>query len=315
MTNQSLSIMKTLKIATRNSPLALWQARHVKQQLLQSQADLQIELVKLTTTGDRLLDSPLNQIGGKGLFLKELEQALLNGTADIAVHSMKDVTVELPAGLDLPVIMAREDSRDVFVSNHYSSLATLPAGSVVGTSSLRRQSQIGALRTDLKLCDQRGNVGRRLQQLEDGLYDAIILAAAGMKRLGLMDRMTEALSTLQILPAVGQGAIGIECRADDALVKQWISPLNHVETANAVQAERAFSRRLFGGCQLPIAAHAQIAGNEIKLTGLVAALDGSLVLKASQTGSVAAIDAIGIALAETLLERGADKILDALRQA
>ena len=304
--------MKTLKIATRNSPLALWQAEYVKKQLTEIHSDLEVELVSMQTEGDRFLDAPLVAVGGKGLFIKELEQALLNGDADIAVHSMKDVTIDLPDDLALPVIMERADTRDVFISNNYQQLEDVPDGSIIGTSSLRRQSQINALPSSFDIKDLRGNVGTRLRKLDDGEYDAIILAAAGIKRLGISERITQLIPASVILPAIGQGAIGIECRAGDTVVHELIAPLNDHDTSVCVQTERAFSRRLYGGCQLPIAGQATITGNEISLTGLVARVDGSEVVKAKQKGGVADIDEIGITLAEILLERGGDEILKEL---
>ncbi len=304
--------MKTLKIATRNSPLALWQAEHVKQQLIHLYPDLNVELVSMTTEGDRFLDAPLVAVGGKGLFIKELEQALLNGEADIAVHSMKDVTIDLPDELAMPVILKREDVRDVFISNNYKQIEDLPDGAVLGTSSLRRQSQVKALRPEIELKDLRGNVGTRLRKLDDGEYDAIMLAAAGIIRLGLKERITQLIPESVLLPAIGQGAIGIECRADDTDVHELIAPLNDRETSLCVETERAFSRRLFGGCQLPIAGQASIKGNEINLVGLVARIDGSEVIKSELSGDIEKRDETGTTLAENLLERGADEILKEL---
>lgn len=304
--------MKTLKIATRNSPLALWQAEYVKKQLIHAHSGLNVELVSMQTEGDRFLDAPLIAVGGKGLFIKELEQALLNGEADIAVHSMKDVTIDLPDDLALPVIMKREDTRDVFISNNYKQIDDIPDGAVVGTSSLRRQSQIKSLHPAIVLKDLRGNVGTRLRKLDNGEYDAILLAAAGIIRLGLSERITQLIPQSVLLPAIGQGAIGIECRAGDEVVHEMIAPLDDHDTSLCVQTERAFSRRLFGGCQLPIAGQASIIGNEISLVGLVARVDGSEVIKSEQKGSLADSDSIGTVLAETLLERGADEILKEL---
>jgi len=304
--------VKILKIATRNSPLALWQAEHVKQQLIELHPDLSVELVSMTTEGDRFLDAPLIAVGGKGLFIKELEQALLNGEADIAVHSMKDVTIDLPDELAMPVILKREDVRDVFISNNYKQIEDLPDGAVLGTSSLRRQSQIKALRPGIELKDLRGNVGTRLRKLDDGEYDAIMLAAAGIIRLGLKERITQLIPESVLLPAIGQGAIGIECRAGDTDVHELIAPLNDRETSLCVETERAFSRRLFGGCQLPIAGQASIKGNEINLVGLVARIDGSEVIKSELSGDIEKCDDTGTTLAENLLERGADEILKEL---
>lgn len=304
--------MKTLKIATRNSPLALWQAEHVKQQLINLHPDLNVELVSMTTEGDRFLDAPLVAVGGKGLFIKELEQALLNGEADIAVHSMKDVTIDLPDELVMPVILKREDVRDVFISNNYKQIEDLPDGAVLGTSSLRRQSQVKALHSGIELKDLRGNVGTRLRKLDDGEYDAIMLAAAGIIRLGLKERITQLIPESVLLPAIGQGAIGIECRAGDSEVHELIAPLNDHETSLCVETERAFSRRLFGGCQLPIAGQASIKGNQINLVGLVARIDGSEVIKSELSGDIEKRDETGTMLAESLLERGADEILKEL---
>jgi len=304
--------VKTLKIATRNSPLALWQAEHVKQQLCNIHSDLNVELVSMTTEGDRFLDAPLIAVGGKGLFIKELEQAMLAGEADIAVHSMKDVTIDLPDELALPVIMQREDSRDVFISNKYDNLESIPDNAVVGTSSLRRQSQLKALHRKITLKDLRGNVGTRLRKLDEDEYDGILLAAAGIVRLGLGERITQLIPQTMLLPAIGQGAIGIECRAGDNVAHELIAPLNDQETSLCVKTERAFSRRLFGGCQLPIAGQASINGDELTLVGLVAKVDGSEVIKAKLSGDLTEGENIGTALAETLLERGADQILKAL---
>ncbi|MCZ6803775.1 MAG: hydroxymethylbilane synthase [Proteobacteria bacterium] len=304
--------MKKLKIATRNSPLALWQAEHVKKQLIRVHSDIEVELVSMQTEGDRFLNAPRIAVGGKGLFIKELEQALVNGEADIAVHSMKDVTIDLADELALPVIMKREDARDVFISNNYKQIEDIPDGTVVGTSSLRRQSQIKALRPGIIIKDLRGNVGTRLRKLDEGEYDAIMLAAAGIKRLGLSERITQLIPHSVLLPAIGQGAIGIECRATDAVVHELIAPLNDHETSQCVQTERAFSRRLFGGCQLPIAGQAAIIGNGIELLGLIARVDGSEILKSGLKGGISDGDAIGTALAETLLERGGDEILKEL---
>ena len=292
--------------------MALWQAEYVKQKLLEIYSDLEVELVGMQTEGDRFLDAPLVAVGGKGLFIKELEQALLNGDADIAVHSMKDVTIDLPEDLALPVIMQREDTSDVLVSNKYKEITAIPDGGIIGTSSLRRQSQIKALRPDIELKDLRGNVGTRLRKLDEGEYDAIILAAAGMKRLGMHERIAQLIPHTQILPAIGQGAIGIECRASDAKVYELIAPLNDQTTQLCVQTERAFSRRLYGGCQLPIAGQASLFNDEVSLIGMVARVDGSEVIKGDNKGSIDQIDAIGTQLAETLLARGADEILKEL---
>ncbi|MGD8909544.1 MAG: hydroxymethylbilane synthase, partial [Chromatiales bacterium] len=242
---------QTIRIATRKSPLAMWQAEHVAAELKRIHPKIVVEIQGMTTQGDKILDTPLAKIGGKGLFIKELEQGLLSGRADIAVHSMKDVPVELPEGLHLSVIMQRGDPRDAFVSNRYKSLDELPDGACVGTSSLRRQSQLAELRPQLQIKSLRGNVNTRLGKLDKGEYDAIILAAAGLIRLGFEERITAFISQEQSLPAIGQGAVGIECRSDDSRVNELIAPLHHPETASCVLAERAMNQRLNGGCQVP----------------------------------------------------------------
>ena len=301
--------MKKIKIATRRSPLAIWQAEYVKKELIRNHSDIEIQIVRIQTEGDRFLDAPLFDIGGKGLFIKELEEALLSKNADIAVHSMKDVIVELPKGLEISVIMKREDSRDVLISNQYNSIAEIPDNSTVGTSSLRRQSQLKQVNSNILFEDLRGNVETRIGKLDDGKYDAIILAAAGIIRLGLAERITEFISFSHVLPAVGQGAIGIECRANDETTQQLIAPLNDKDTSLCVLTERAFSRRLNGGCQLPIASHAVIENNQIKVDGLVARLDGSKVIRLQKIGELEDADKIGSSLAEALLDNGADAIL------
>lgn len=298
-----------LRIATRKSLLALWQAEYVKAELERHHPGLEVELVPLTSRGDKILDVPLAKVGGKGLFVKELEQALLAGEADIAVHSMKDVPMEFPQGLGLAVICPREDARDAFVSNRYSSLDDVPAGAVIGTSSLRRQCQLLAARPDLQVKFLRGNVQTRLQKLDDGEYDAIILAAAGLIRLALQDRIRAYIAPEQSLPAGGQGAVGIECRMDDAATIDLIKPLHHCTTAEQVLAERAMNRRLQGGCQVPIACYAIHRGDQLWLRGLVGAPDGSQMLFDEITGPVTEAETIGVALAERLLAAGADKIL------
>ena len=298
-----------IRIATRKSPLALWQAEHVKALLIQQHPELEVELVSMQTEGDRILDKPLSLVGGKGLFIKELEQALYDDQADIAVHSMKDVTIDMPDGLQLPVILEREDPHDAFISEKYDSISYLPQGAVVGTSSLRRKSQLKAWRGDLNIKDLRGNVGTRLKKLDDGEYDAIILAAAGVMRLGLVDRISEIIATDIILPAIGQGAIGIQMRAEDNDVLEMVVSLNHETTQQQVETERVVSRRLFGGCQLPIAAHAEIDQQQIKINAMVGRTDGSEIIKDSVHGSLQDRDALGLQLAETLLKNGADDIL------
>jgi len=304
--------MSTLRIATRKSPLALWQAKHVRQILQQHHAGLEIELVEMTTKGDKILDAPLAKIGGKGLFVKELEHSLLNKTADIAVHSMKDVPVDFPKGLHLPIIMSREDPHDAFVSNKYEKLDDLPQGAIVGTSSLRRQSQLLALRPDLKIESLRGNVGTRLGKLDNGNYDAIILAAAGLERLELQARIRSKISTDIILPAIGQAALGIECREDDQRVHDLLAPLHDYDTYQRVKAERAINAKLLGGCQVPIAGFAEINNNQITLRGLVAEEDGTRILRAEQVGSIEEAEKLGLALAQDLLDQGAGDILAAL---
>jgi hydroxymethylbilane synthase len=300
---------KVLRIATRQSPLALWQAHYVKDRLMACHPGLQVELVPMVTRGDVILDTPLAKVGGKGLFVKELELALLEDRADIAVHSMKDVPVEFPPGLGLTTICERDDPRDAFVSNHFDSIDALPAGSVVGTSSLRRQCQLAADRPDLVIRSLRGNVGTRLGKLDNGDYDAIILAVAGLKRLGLEDRIREALSPEQSLPAVGQGAVGIECRLDDAHTRTLLAPLNHADTAVRVCAERSMNTRLEGGCQVPIGSYAELSHGEIWLRALVGAPDGSRMVRGERRGPAEDAKELGISLAEELLNNGAREIL------
>jgi len=296
-------------IATRQSPLALWQAEHVQRRLLEAHPGLEVELLKMNTQGDIILDTPLAKIGGKGLFVKELEQGLMDGRADIAVHSMKDVPVELPEGLHLPIILEREDPRDAFVSNNYASFEELPQGAKLGTSSLRRQCQLSALRPDLEVISLRGNVGTRLRKLDEGQYDAIILAAAGLMRLELTDRIAGKISTDTCLPAIGQGAVGIECRADDPRVNEIISVLNDESTHIRVAAERALNHRLEGGCQVPIGGFAEIDGNNLRLRALVGSPDGSEMIRGEVNGTLADAKKMGVELAEDLLSRGADRIL------
>ncbi len=304
----------TLRIATRKSPLALWQAEHVAARLRELHSGLAVELVAMTTKGDKILDSPLAKVGGKGLFVKELEQGLLEGRADIAVHSMKDVPVEFPAGLFLPVVLKREDPCDAFVANRYALPEQLPAGARVGTSSLRRQVQLRAARPDLVIVDLRGNVNTRLAKLDAGEYDAIILACAGLKRLGLGARIRARLDPAQSLPAIGQGAIGIECRSDDPAVQALIAPLDHAETHARVRAERALNARLMGGCQVPVAGFATLQGGQLHLRGLVGRPDGSEVLRAEARGAIEEAEAIGVRVAEDLLAQGAGPILRAAAQ-
>jgi hydroxymethylbilane synthase len=303
-----------LRIATRASELALWQSRHVAARIEAAWPGISTELLPITTSGDRILDRPLAMIGGKGLFIKELEQALLAGQADIAVHSMKDVPWDLPPDLHIAVILTREDPRDVLVSKSGGALFDVPLGAKVGTSSLRRRSQLLALRPDLELLDLRGNVPTRLGRLERGDYDAIVLAAAGLKRLGLYSHNACALSVESMLPAVGQGAIGIECRRDDNSIETLIAPLHDTPTAFCVRAERAMNARLGGSCTLPVAGYAQIDGEHLRLRGLVAAVDGDDIVRQTASGPAANAEHIGDALAEALLAAGADRILRRLHE-
>ncbi len=301
--------IKTLRIATRSSPLALWQAEDVKTKLLALYPELSVELVTMTTKGDKILDAPLAKVGGKGLFVKELETGMLENKADIAVHSMKDVPMAFPQGLDLFLIMQREDPRDAFVSNHYDNLASLPEGAIVGTSSLRRQTQIREKYPHLVINWLRGNVNTRLKKLDNGEYDAIILASAGLLRLKFADRIKAFISPEDSLPAAGQGAVGIECRVDDTAVHQLLEPLRDEQTTIRVTAERAMNTRLNGGCQVPIAGFATLNGDELLIKGLVGEPDGSTVLRAEVTGKQCDAEQLGIQLADQLLALGADKIL------
>ncbi|WP_177420915.1 hydroxymethylbilane synthase [endosymbiont of Lamellibrachia barhami] len=306
---------KTIRIATRVSPLAMWQAEHVAAELGKAHPGIKIELVGMKTQGDKILDTPLAKIGGKGLFVKELEQGMLEGRADIAVHSMKDVPVELPEGLHLPVIMQREDPRDAFVSNNFKGFDELQEGSCIGTSSLRRQCQLAELRPDLVIKPLRGNVNTRLRKLDDGEYDAIILATAGLIRLGFEDRITATIGPEQSLPAIGQGAVGIECRSDDERINTLLAPLHHQETAYCVTAERAMNHRLMGGCQVPIAGYAMLENGVLWLRGLVGEPDGSRILRGEVEGTTAEAEQMGFGLAEKLLDWGADEILATLYEA
>lgn len=305
---------KVIRIATRKSPLALWQAEYVQQQLIAHHPDLRVELVTMVTKGDILLDSPLSKVGGKGLFVKELELAMLEGRADLAVHSMKDVPIAFPEGLGLVAICPRENPYDAFVSNHFNHIDDLPQGAVVGTSSLRRQCQLSALRPDLVIRSLRGNVGTRLSKLDAGEYDAIILASAGLIRLGLADRIRASLPAEMSLPAVGQGAVGIECRNDDEALHQLLAPLNHPSTALCVQAERAMNIRLEGGCQVPIASFALLEGDQIWLRGLVGTPEGDVIIAGERRGPAQQAAALGTSLADELLARGAGDILRAVYQ-
>ncbi len=296
-------------VATRRSPLAMWQAEFVKAELEKFHDGLQVEFNKMETQGDKILDTPLAKVGGKGLFVKELEVGMLEGAADIAVHSMKDVPVEFPEGLHLAVICEREDPRDAFVSNRYQSLEALPQGAKVGTSSLRRSVQLKAMRPDLQIADLRGNVNTRLRKLDEGQYDAIILAAAGLIRLKFEARIASFIEPEQSLPAVGQGAVGIECRIDDPRINKAIAHLKHPETMTRVLAERAMNNRLEGGCQVPIGGHAILEGDQIWLRGLVGSLDGKTIIRAEARGPATDPEALGIKVADELLAKGAKEIL------
>jgi hydroxymethylbilane synthase len=298
-----------LHIATRKSPLALWQANYVRDALLARNPGLDVELLTMTTQGDKILDTPLAKVGGKGLFVKELELGMLEGRADLAVHSMKDVPVEFPDGLGLAAILPREDPRDALISNKFSSVDELPKGARVGTSSLRRQCQLHARRPDLEILDLRGNVNTRLKKLDDGEYDAILLAAAGVKRMGWEERITELLAPEQFLPAIGQGAIGIEIRLDDDHVRGLVSELNDQQTAIRITAERALNEALQGGCQVPIAGYAEISHGVILLRALVGRPDGSELVQGVISGKPEDAAELGQVLADDLLSRGAREIL------
>lgn len=305
-------MMNTLKIATRQSPLALWQAEYIRARLEALHAGLNVELVTFVTQGDKILDTPLAKIGGKGLFVKELEAALLDGRADLAVHSMKDVPMALPEGLSLAVICEREDPLDAFVSNTYASFQDLPQGAKVGTSSLRRKCQILKARPDLEIIDLRGNVGTRLSKLDAGQYDAIILASAGLKRLGLSERIRHTLTPEVSLPAVGQGALGLECRTNDQAVLELILPLMDDETNVCVRAERAFNAYLEGGCQVPIAGYATLKDGQLSMEGRVGSVDGQALLSAQLSAAPEQAEQLGEQLAQNLLAQGAGELLKAL---
>ena len=311
-----VALKSKIIIGTRGSALALWQAEWVKASLEKLSAGVQIDLNKIKTTGDKILDVPLAKVGGKGLFVKEIEEALLEGRADIAVHSMKDVPTEFPSGLHLAVICEREDPRDAFISSikdgqfRVTSFNGLPVGARIGTSSLRRSSQLLNKRPDLRIEQLRGNLNTRLKKLDEGAFDAIILAVAGVKRLGWQDRITEILLPEISLPAIGQGAVGIECRIDDSIINSLISPLNHPETALCVRAERALLKRLEGGCQVPIAAHARLLNGIITIDGLVASVAGDRIVKSHIEGDADHAESLGVRLAENLLAMGAKEILD-----
>lgn len=304
-----MTVPATLRIATRKSPLAMWQTEDVARRLKALHPDLKIEYLKLVTQGDRLLDSPLAKIGGKGLFVKELEVGMLEGRADIAVHSMKDVPMAFPEGLHLAVILEREDPTDAFVSNRYASPEELPKGAIVGTSSLRRKMQLLQKYPHLRIEVLRGNVNSRLAKLDAGQFDAIILASAGLKRLGLADRIRMALPVEVCLPAIGQGAVGIECRSNAPTIEALIAPLNCKDSFDRVMAERAMNTRLNGGCQVPIAGFAVLEGDMLWLRGLVGSLDGKQILRAEGRAHRMDAHALGVRVAEDLLAQGADRIL------
>ena len=304
---------KILRIATRKSPLALWQANEVSRQLQMYHPDLSVELVTMTTQGDKILDTPLAKIGGKGLFVKELEVGMLEGNADIAVHSMKDVPMAFPEGLHLSVVMEREDPTDAFVSNTIANINDLPLNAKVGTCSLRRQTQLKEARPDIEILDLRGNVNSRLAKLDNGDYDAIILASAGLIRLGFEDRIAHNISIDKSLPAIGQGAVGIECRSDDEEINALLAPLSHRSTAIRVSAERALNARLNGGCQVPIGGFAELLDdNKIRLRGLIGFPDGSKIFRCEKEGSQNDAEALGVAVAEDLLSQGGGEVLTLL---
>lgn len=298
-----------LRIATRQSPLALWQAGYVRDELLSHHPYLQVELVPLVTRGDTILATSLAKVGGKRLFIKELELALLEYHADIAVHSIKDVTISFPDGLGLCVLCKRDDPRDAFVSSRYDSIDALPPGAIVGTSSLRRQCQLREWRSDLQIRDLRGNVGTRLARLDQGDFDAVVLAVAGLKRLGLESRISQAIDPSNSLPAVGQGAVGIECRLDDARTLALLSPLHHQETALRVGAERNMNARLRGGCQVPIGSYAVLDGDELWLRALIGSPDGTTIIRSEGRAPSSQAELLGQQLADDLLDRGARDIL------
>ncbi len=301
-----------LRIGTRASLLAVTQSTWVKNQIEKQYPETTVELVKITTKGDKILDVPLAKVGGKGLFVKEIEDALLAEQVDLAVHSMKDVPTELPAGLHVAIIPAREVAEDAFVSVKYNALDDLPENGTIGTSSLRRKSQLAAMRPDLNIIDLRGNLDTRLRKLEEGQYDAIILAGAGLNRLGMQDKITTLFSPDQMLPAIGQGSLGLEIRKDDDELLQGLQFLHHDHTAVTVAAERAFLLRLEGGCQVPIGAYATLQGDTVQLTGLIASVDGTTILKEAIQGDADQTAALGTRLAEQLLERGGREILESV---
>ncbi|MDX3904501.1 MAG: hydroxymethylbilane synthase [Pigmentiphaga sp.] len=301
-----------LIIATRESQLALWQARHVQARLRALYPHCTVDLLGMTTRGDRILDRTLSKVGGKGLFVKELETALLDGRADLAVHSLKDMPVDMSPEFELCTVMERDDPRDALVSPRYGSLAEMPAGAVVGTSSLRREAQVRARYPQLQVKPLRGNVQTRLAKLDRGDYDAIVLAAAGLRRLGLTDRIRTLLAPEESLPAAGQGALGLEIRAGRDDLRAALAPLSHAQTTAEALAERAVSRRLGGSCQVPLAAYAQAAGTGLRLRALVATPDGGRLVRAERTGSIDEAETLGLAVAEELLQAGAAELLASL---
>lgn len=307
--------MKTLRIATRQSPLAMWQAEFVQSQLQTLHPELNVELLPMTTKGDQILNSPLALVGGKGLFVKELEHALLDGRADIAVHSMKDVPPGFPEGLGLGAILKRHSPFDAVLSNNYSTLEELPDGAHVGTASQRRKAQILARFPKLKISTLRGNIQTRIGKLDAGEFDAILLAASGLERMGLDSRIKSLLSAEHSLPAVGQGALGIEVREGDAQVAKWLEPLVHAETQINVSAERRFSKRLGGSCSVPLGCFATHNGEDFQIDGLLAQPDGKLILRAQRSGKTQDSLAMADALADDLFAQGAQKILDELDHA
>lgn len=309
-----MSLPQRLVIATRASRLAVWQAEHVRDRLRALYPACTVELLTLTTRGDQILDRTLSKVGGKGLFVKELETALLDGRADLAVHSLKDVPVDMRPPFELCTVLERADPRDAFVSNHHESLEALPAGAVVGTSSLRREAQIRAARPDLVVKPLRGNLDTRLDKLDRGEYDAIVLAAAGLERIGYGDRIRNRLSPAQSLPAAGQGALGIEIRDDRDDMRAWLAPLSSPATTACVSAERAVSRKLGGSCQVPLAAYAELHGDELRIEALVSSVDGNRILRATRAGAASEAERLGLAVAQDLLDKGAGAILAELLQ-
>jgi hydroxymethylbilane synthase len=303
-----------IRLGSRGSKLALWQAEFIQFEI-ERKTGRKVEITRIRTTGDMILDVPLARVGGKGLFVKEIEEALLTGRIDLAVHSMKDVPTDLPDGLEIVAITRREDPRDAFLSVKYRRFEDLPQGARVGTSSLRRQTQLLGIRPDLSIETLRGNLDTRIRKMEEGRFDAILLAAAGLRRLGWEAKITQYLPEEMSLPAIGQGALGIEIRSEDPDTREAVSFLNDRDTAFAVRAERGFLKRLEGGCQVPIASHGRTEGDNIFLQGMVGRPDGSEIIRGSATGSVSGPEALGVALAEQLLERGARTILDEVYRA